>query len=62
MTRKGIQVHPIRTEQDHDRALARIDELMGAKFGSPEGDELDILAALLDAHEAEHFPMDAPIR
>jgi HTH-type transcriptional regulator/antitoxin HigA len=60
MTRKGIQVHPIQTEQDHDRALARIDELMGAKFGTPEGDELDILATLVDAYETKHYPMDAP--
>jgi HTH-type transcriptional regulator/antitoxin HigA len=60
MTRKGIQVHPIRTEQDHDRALARIDELMSAKFETPEGDELDILATLVDAYETKHFPMDAP--
>jgi HTH-type transcriptional regulator / antitoxin HigA len=60
MTRKGIQVQPIRTEQDHDRALARIDELMSAKFETPEGDELDILATLVDAYETKHFPMDAP--
>jgi len=40
--------------------LARIDELMGAKFGTPEGDELDILATLVDAYEEKHFPMDAP--
>lgn len=60
MTRKGIQVQPIRSEQDHDRVLARIDELMGAKFGTPEGDELDILATLVDAYEEKHFPMDAP--
>ncbi len=53
-------VGPIKTKADYDRALARIDELMSAKLGTPEGDELDALATLLDAYESEHFPMDAP--
>lgn len=60
MKRAGIQIRPIRTEQDHDEALARIDELMSAKAGTPEGDELDVLATLVDAYESKHFPMDAP--
>jgi HTH-type transcriptional regulator/antitoxin HigA len=55
-----MQIRPIRTEQDHDEALARIDELMGAKAGSVEGDELDVLVALVCAYEEQHFPMDAP--
>ena len=31
---------PIRTEEDYETALARIDALMDAEPGSPEGDEL----------------------
>jgi HTH-type transcriptional regulator/antitoxin HigA len=60
MTNEGIWVRPIRTEEDHDAALERIDALMSAKAGTPEGDELDILVTLVDAYEAEHFPIDAP--
>ena len=60
MTRQGIQVYPIRTERDYDRAVERIDDLMGAKLDTPEGDELDILVTLVDAYETKHFPMDAP--
>lgn len=33
---------------------------MEATPGSPEGDELDVLATLVDAYEAKHFVMDAP--
>jgi len=40
--------------------LERIDELMSAKANTPEGDELDVLATLVDAYESEHFPIDAP--
>jgi HTH-type transcriptional regulator/antitoxin HigA len=60
MTSTGIRIHPIRTESDHERAVARIAELMGAAPGSPEGDELDVLATLVDAYEAKRHAMDAP--
>ncbi len=60
MTRAGMQIRPIRTESDHDAALARIDDLMSAKLGTPEGDELDVLVTLVDAYESKHFPMDPP--
>jgi HTH-type transcriptional regulator / antitoxin HigA len=53
-------IRPIRTEHDHDKAIARIEVLMGAKPESAEGDELDILLTLVDAYETKHFPMDAP--
>ncbi len=60
MTSTAIQVRPIRTEEDHRAAVARIGELMGAAWGSSEGDELDVLATLVDAYEKEHFPMQPP--
>jgi HTH-type transcriptional regulator / antitoxin HigA len=55
-----IQVRPVRTEQDHDAAVERIAALMSAKPGTPEGDELDVLATLVDAWEAKNHPIDAP--
>lgn len=55
-----MQIRPIKTEEDHDAALTRISELMGAEFGSPEGDELDALATLVAAYEEKHHPIDAP--
>jgi HTH-type transcriptional regulator / antitoxin HigA len=60
MTRAGIQIRPIRTDSDHEKAVARIRELMGVSSGTPEGDELDVLATLVDAYEAKRFPVDAP--
>jgi HTH-type transcriptional regulator/antitoxin HigA len=55
-----MQIHPIRTEADHDSAVARISELMGAKPDTAEGEELDILATLVDAYEAKHHAIDVP--
>ena len=55
-----MQIHPIRTEADHDSAVARIAELIEAKPGTAEGEELDILATLVDVYEAKHHAIDAP--
>lgn len=55
-----MQFHPIRTEADHDLAVARIAELIGAKPDTAEGEELDILATLVDAYEAKHHAIDVP--
>ncbi len=60
MTKAGMQIRPIRTEQDHIAAVARIEKLMSAAPDTPEGDELDVLATLVDAYEAKHHAMDAP--
>jgi HTH-type transcriptional regulator / antitoxin HigA len=55
-----MQIHPIRNEDDHAAAIARIAELMGAKLDTPAGEELDVLATLVDAYEAKHHVIDAP--
>jgi len=60
MTKTGILVKPIRTEVDYRQARNRIEKLMSAEPGTPEGDELDVLATLVDAYEEKRFPMDAP--
>jgi HTH-type transcriptional regulator/antitoxin HigA len=60
MRKAGMQIRPIRSERDHERAVARIGELMSARPGTPEGDELDVLATLVDAYEAKHHAIDAP--
>lgn len=54
------EVKPIRTEADYTAALARIDELMDAEPGTPEGEELDALVDLVELYESKHVPMEAP--
>jgi HTH-type transcriptional regulator / antitoxin HigA len=53
-------VKPIRSKRDHAAALAEVERLWGAKSGTPNGDRLDVLATLIDAYEATHYPMDPP--
>jgi len=53
-------IRAIRTEADYQAALARIDALMDAEFGTPDGDELDVLTDLVEFYEARHVPMGYP--
>jgi len=55
-----LDVKPIRNETDYEAALQQVEELWGAPLGTPEGDRLDVLATLIDAWEARHYPMDPP--
>ena len=52
-----MKLKPIRNDRELDRALERIDELWGAKPGTPRGDELDVLMMLVEKYEEEHFPI-----
>jgi HTH-type transcriptional regulator/antitoxin HigA len=53
-------IRPIRTKKDHEAALKEVARLWGAKSGTADGDRLDVLATLIDAYEAAHYPMDPP--
>jgi len=51
-----MDIKPIHSDEDHEAALRRIETLWGAPVGSPEGDELDILATLVERYEETRWP------
>jgi HTH-type transcriptional regulator / antitoxin HigA len=55
-----MNIKPIRSKKDLSEALARIDELIDAKPGAPEYDELEILSTLVEAYEEKHCPILPP--
>ncbi len=55
-----MRIQPVRTEAEHDVAVARITQLMGAEPGTAASDELEVLVTLVDAYEARHFPIATP--
>lgn len=55
-----MEIAPIKTKRDHRRTLKEIEGLMTAKRGTPEGDRLDVLTTLVEAWEAQMFPLDLP--
>ena len=50
----------IKTEKDYESALARINDLMDADPGTPEGDELELLVTLVELYEKAKHPIDLP--
>ena len=57
-----MEIRPIRNTKDHNRALHEIEELWGAPEGTPKGDRLEVLVALVDADERAPIPSIHPTR
>lgn len=55
-----MTIAPIKTSRDYDRALRRIEQLMEAKPGTRNGDELDVLTTLVEAYETKHHAIYPP--
>lgn len=55
-----MNIKPIRTEVDYQRALERLEVIFDAKIGTPESDEADILGVLVDEYEKKHYPIETP--
>ena len=53
-------IRPIRTEDDYETTLQRIDTLMDSIPGTEEFDELEILVTLVESYEEKHYFIDAP--
>jgi HTH-type transcriptional regulator/antitoxin HigA len=50
----------IKTEAEYKMALAHLETLMDAEPGSPQEEELELFAMLIDNYEREQFPIGLP--
>ena len=57
-----MEIRPIRSLKDYEAALEMVSRLMEVDPdpGTPEGDMLDVLVTLVEAHEDTHYPIEAP--
>ena len=55
-----MEIKSIKSELDYNEALKRLEIIFDAKAGTSEGDELEVLAILINQHENEHFPIGFP--
>jgi HTH-type transcriptional regulator/antitoxin HigA len=55
-----MTIKPIRNEDDYRETLNQIETLMNARENTFEGDQLDVLVTLAEAHERKMYPMDLP--
>ena len=56
----SLRFRSIRTEEEYEAALARLDEIFDAEAGSAEDEELDDLADLVESYEDKHYPIGMP--
>ena len=52
-----LDVKPVRDDASHAAALAEIDRLWDSAPGTPEADRLSVWVILVDAYEAERWPI-----
>lgn len=50
----------LKTEEDYQAALARVESLMDAKPGSAKEEDLELWSLLVERYEQTHFPIDLP--
>lgn len=55
-----MKLKPIRTEQDYQNALKRLDLIFDAPINTKAGDEAEILSLLIEHYENEFYPIEAP--
>ena len=55
-----MNIQPIKSESDYQRALKRLEVVFDALIGTPESDEADLLGLIIDEYEKKHYPIDAP--
>ena len=55
-----MELKIIKSEQEYELALERLNELFDSKPDTPEGNEAEILALIIGKYEDEHYPIDPP--
>lgn len=55
-----MNIQLIKSENDYNQALKRLDLIFDAKRGTEQGDELEVLGMLIEQYENEHFPIELP--
>lgn len=57
---KMMNIRIIKSEENYQKALKRLEEIFDAIPDTPEGDEAELLSILIEKYEDEHYPIDAP--
>lgn len=55
-----MEIRVIKSEQDYNRALKRLEQIFHAEMDTPEGDEAEVLSILLEKYEDDYYPIGMP--
>jgi HTH-type transcriptional regulator/antitoxin HigA len=56
----NMEIKAIKTEQNYNQALDRLEKIFHAKVDTPEGDEAEVISILIEKYEDEHYPIGMP--
>lgn len=55
-----MNIKAIKSEQDYNQALKRLEEIFHSDIDTPEGDEAEVLSILIEKYEEEQYPIGMP--
>jgi len=55
-----MNIKPIKTEDDYQDALKRLEIVFDAEPNTAEGDELEVLSVLIENYENINYPIEMP--
>jgi HTH-type transcriptional regulator/antitoxin HigA len=55
-----MKIKVIKNEEEYNLALNRLDKIFDAPLDTPEGDEAELLAILIEKFEDDHYPIETP--
>jgi HTH-type transcriptional regulator/antitoxin HigA len=55
-----MNVKVIKTEEEYNQALKRLEVIFDAPADTVDGDEAELIAILIEKYEDEHYPIEAP--
>jgi len=55
-----MNIRLIKTDEDYQNSLKRLEVIFDAAIGTAESDEADVLGLLIDEYEKKHYPIEAP--
>ena len=55
-----MNIKPIKTKEDYQMSLKRLEVIFDAPVGTVESDEADILGLIIDEYERKYYPIESP--
>jgi HTH-type transcriptional regulator/antitoxin HigA len=55
-----MEIKAVKTEQNYNEALKRLEDIFHAEIDTPEGDEAEVLSILIEKYEDEQYPIGMP--
>ena len=55
-----MNIKPIKSKEDYQKALKRLEVIFDEAIGTQESDEADLLGLMIDDYEKKNYPIETP--